>query len=111
VTTEREFSFMTLSFKNSIFLEDGCFLSYCLHHQVDETALMMEAVKTSEALVNSYQFTQRYNLEGSHFRTHRGENLKPNSIFYYDCILETIFQQSTFNQYPVLNKKHSIGVF
>jgi hypothetical protein len=29
-------------------------------------ALMMEAVQTSETLVNSYQSTQRYNPEDSH---------------------------------------------
>jgi hypothetical protein len=30
-------------------------------------ALMMEAVQTSETLVNSYQCTRRYNPEDSHF--------------------------------------------
>jgi hypothetical protein len=48
-----------------ITLEDGCLL-----------ALMMEAARTSETLVNFYQTTRRYNPEGSHLRTHRRENLK-----------------------------------
>jgi hypothetical protein len=39
-------------------------------------ALMMEAARTSETLVNFYQATQRYNPEDSHLRTHRRENLK-----------------------------------
>jgi hypothetical protein len=38
-------------------------------------ALMMEAARTSETLVN-YQTTRRYNPEDSHLRTHRRENLK-----------------------------------
>jgi hypothetical protein len=40
-------------------------------------ALMMEAARTSETLVNFYQTTRRYNPEDSHLRTHRRENLKP----------------------------------
>jgi hypothetical protein len=39
-------------------------------------ALMMEAARTSETLVNFYQTTQRYNPKDSHLRTHRRENLK-----------------------------------
>jgi hypothetical protein len=39
-------------------------------------ALMMEAAKTFETLVNFYQTTRRYNPEASHLRTHRRENLK-----------------------------------
>jgi hypothetical protein len=38
---------------------------YCLHHQGNE-ALMMEAVQTSETLVNSYDFAWHYNPEDSH---------------------------------------------
>jgi hypothetical protein len=45
----------------------------CLHHQI---ALMMEAARTSETLVNFYQTTRRYSPEDSHLRTHRCENLK-----------------------------------
>jgi hypothetical protein len=37
---------------------------------------MMEAARTSETLVNFYQTTRRYNLEDSHLRPHRRENLK-----------------------------------
>jgi hypothetical protein len=32
----------------------------------DDSALMMEAVRTSETLVNSYQSTRGYNPEDSH---------------------------------------------
>jgi hypothetical protein len=39
-------------------------------------ALMMEAARTSETLVNFYQTTRSYNPEDSHLRTHRRENLK-----------------------------------
>jgi hypothetical protein len=39
-------------------------------------ALMMEAARTSETLVNFYQTTRRYNPEDSHLRTHYRENLK-----------------------------------
>jgi hypothetical protein len=40
-------------------------------------ALMMEAARTSETLVNFfYQTTRRYNSEDSHLRNHRRENLK-----------------------------------
>jgi hypothetical protein len=49
----------------------------CLHHQGDEfIALMMEAARTSENLVNFYQTTRRYNPEDSHLCSHRRENLK-----------------------------------
>jgi hypothetical protein len=43
-------------------------------------ALMMEAAKTSETLVNFYQTTRRYNPEDSHLRTHRRENLKSYTV-------------------------------
>jgi hypothetical protein len=48
-------------------------------------ALMMEAVQTSETLVNSYQSSQRYNPEDSHLHTHRRENLKSyeKRVSYY----------------------------
>jgi hypothetical protein len=39
-------------------------------------ALMMEAARTSETLVNFYQTTRRYNPEDSRLRPHRRENLK-----------------------------------
>jgi hypothetical protein len=39
----------------------------CLHRQGDAIiALMMEAARTSETLVNFYQTTRRYNPEDSH---------------------------------------------
>jgi hypothetical protein len=48
--------------------EDGCLLG-C-------STLMMEALQASEALVNSYQSTRRYNPEDSHLHSHRREDLK-----------------------------------
>jgi hypothetical protein len=39
-------------------------------------ALMMEAARISETLVNFYQTTRRYNPEDNHLRTHRRENLR-----------------------------------
>jgi hypothetical protein len=51
-------------------------------------ALVMEAARTSETLVNFYQTTRRYNSENSHLRTHRRENLKSN-IFYLHKIQQT----------------------
>jgi hypothetical protein len=39
-------------------------------------ALMMEAARTSETLVNFYQTTRCYNPEDSTLHTHRRENLK-----------------------------------
>jgi hypothetical protein len=43
-------------------------------------ALMMEAARSSETLVNFYQTTRRYNPEDSRLRTNRRENLKSYSI-------------------------------
>jgi hypothetical protein len=42
----------------------------------DCDALMMEAARTSETLVNFYQTTLCYNPEDSNLHTHRRENLK-----------------------------------
>jgi hypothetical protein len=39
-------------------------------------ALLMEAARTSETLVNFYQTTWHYNPEDSHLHTHCHENLK-----------------------------------
>jgi hypothetical protein len=42
-------------------------VAQCIRHlAVRIIALMMEAVETSETLVNSYQTTRRYNPEDSH---------------------------------------------
>jgi hypothetical protein len=46
-------------------------------------ALMMEAARTSETLVNFYQTTRRYNPEDSHLRTDSRENLKSYSVEPY----------------------------
>jgi hypothetical protein len=57
---------------------------------VDFRALMMEAERTSETLVNFYQTTRRYNPEDSHLHTHRRENLKSYLINHYVWILRLI---------------------
>jgi hypothetical protein len=44
-------------------------------------ALIMEAARSSETLVNFYRTTRRYNPEDSHLRTNRRENLKSYSDF------------------------------
>jgi hypothetical protein len=43
-------------------------------------ALMMEAARTSETLVNFYQTTRHYNPEDSHLCIHHHENLKSYKI-------------------------------
>jgi hypothetical protein len=53
-------------------------------------ALMIEAARTSETLVNFYQTTRRYNPEYRHLRTHRRENLKPNLTEVMSCMLKEI---------------------
>jgi hypothetical protein len=45
-------------------------------------ALMMDAARTYETLVNIYQTTRRCNPEDIHLRTHRRENLKSYSRGY-----------------------------
>jgi hypothetical protein len=52
-------------------------------------ALMMEAARTSDTLVNFHQTTRRYNPEDSDLRNHRHENLKS----YFCCIkVSTVMQ-------------------
>jgi hypothetical protein len=51
------------------------------------SALMMGAARTSETLVNFYQTTRRYNLEDSHLRSHRRENLKSYTFFNLQCLI------------------------
>jgi hypothetical protein len=52
------------------YYEDGCLLG------CSAIALMMEAARTSETLVNFYQTTRRYNPEDSQLRTRHRESLK-----------------------------------
>jgi hypothetical protein len=49
--------------------EDGCLLG-CSALYVMSIAPIMEAVSTSETLVNSYNSTRRYNSEDCYLRTH-----------------------------------------
>jgi hypothetical protein len=48
----------------------------CSLVKVYHQALMMEAARTSETLVNVNQTTRRYSPEDSYLRTRRRENLK-----------------------------------
>jgi hypothetical protein len=57
-------------------------------------ALMMEAARTSETLVNFYQTTRRYNPEDSHLRTHRRENLKSYTVFHLDLHISETSEQN-----------------
>jgi hypothetical protein len=57
-------------------------------------ALMMEAARTSETLVNFYQTTWRYNPKDSHLRTHRRENLK--YYHHYFVLINPTYYKRTF---------------
>jgi hypothetical protein len=58
----------------------NCAVSYTLKMAI--IALMMEAARTSETLVQLYQTTRCYNPEDSHLHTHRRENLKSYFIYF-----------------------------
>jgi hypothetical protein len=60
-----------------------------------EAALMMEAARTSETLVNFYQTTWCYNPEDSHLCTHHCENLK--SYPDIDCSDDESKQEMVIN--------------
>jgi hypothetical protein len=64
--------------------------------------LMMEAVRTSETLVNFCQSTRPYNPEDNHFRTHRRENLKS---YKYLIVLRWSFLYSVTRQTNALVSK------
>jgi hypothetical protein len=50
-------------------------------------ALMVEAARTSEMLVNFYQTTRLYNPEDNHLRTHRRENLRSYYMFQLNAAI------------------------
>jgi hypothetical protein len=52
---------------------------------------MMQAVWTSETLVNLYQSTWRYNTEDSHLCIHRHENLKSGNWYTLQKKLKYVF--------------------
>jgi hypothetical protein len=73
------FSFEIMKFySNKNTTEDGCCLGWgaVLTGMSLPTFQMMEAVQTSETLVNSYQSTQCHDPGDSHLHSHCCENLK-----------------------------------
>jgi hypothetical protein len=75
------------------FFEYGCLLfpsalqssvSLPTFERTELTALMMEAVQTSETSVNSHHIARRYNPEDGHLHIHRRENLKSYLIFLFE---------------------------
>jgi hypothetical protein len=50
-------------------------------------ALMMEAARTSETLVNFYQTTRCYNPEDSNLHTHRRGTSNPTSFLLFYAVL------------------------
>jgi hypothetical protein len=60
-------------------------------------ALMMEAVRTFESMVNLYQSTRRYNPEDSHLRTHRRKNFKSYSVEFIDTFVDMLFTNFPLN--------------
>jgi hypothetical protein len=76
--------------------EGGCLLGCII-------ALMMEAARTPETLVNFYQTARRYNPDDSHLRSLHRENLK--SYFVHDVELK--YQLSN---YQLLKKDSAPGV-
>jgi hypothetical protein len=69
-------------------------------------ALMMEAAKTSETLVNFYQTKRRYNPEDSHVHTHRRENFKS-----YLVTNKTVFSRIFIEYFLVCTSEPCIIAF
>jgi hypothetical protein len=64
---------------------------------------MMEAVSTSETLVNFYQTIQRISLEDSHLHTRRRENLKSPSV-----LTVVFFPLCVFGCLPEAREQHTL---
>jgi hypothetical protein len=68
-------------------------------------ALMMEAVSTSETLVNFYQTTRRYIPEDSHFYSRRREQLKSYMVFIiYEMYTGKDFEGRGDSYFKILSK-------
>jgi hypothetical protein len=72
----------------------GSYISNRFHARGLLIALMMEAARTSETLVNFYQTTQRYNPEDIHLRTHCHENLKSYLLILLSNFLQYFLSQN-----------------
>jgi hypothetical protein len=88
---------------NSTYIYEYCYEnSYCISYEfsvvvkdsnfqikiINEVliALMMEAARASETLVNFYQTTRHYNPEDNHLRTHCRENLESYKLINVPCL-------------------------
>jgi hypothetical protein len=76
---DREFFDQLKDYKRNTKDSEDCCLLGCSTVAI---ALMLEAARTSETLLNFYQTTRCYNPEDSNLHTHRRENLKPYEGFY-----------------------------
>jgi hypothetical protein len=69
-------------------------------------ALMMEAARSSETLVNFYQTTQRNNPEDSNLRTNRRENIKSYILHPYAGETLLYNKQTNTNKLACFPKQH-----
>jgi hypothetical protein len=85
--------------------EDCCLLGCSTVRLI---ALMMEAARTSETLVNFYQTTRCYNPD-SNLHTHRRENLKSYLVFRIST--EIVSEDLFHGRAQLLSTKHCITKF
>jgi hypothetical protein len=67
--------------------------------------LMMEAVITSETLVNFYQTTRRNNPEGSHLHSRRRDNLKSYISYLFVFFALSVGSNGFIFRYQLNDKK------